>query len=275
MPRQRSPSSPVDVAGDGPVREAVPAGPAARRQPDARADPPHPLGRGRPEAEAGQRLVRLQVYALETLLLPEKGEERDKLLLTQGVQEADAGGVPGADDQAARDARARSWPRRPRLTAAAAQLDRSSRGCGVEPCPSYYLRTARAYAFLANFLEAALGKDGAAGAARLKQGGQRDAGPARRAAVQRDLFYGLYLVSAEDIGLKPAFLAGRAGRSGAVLPAGRRVAAEGVRRRGPGRRHPRGGADLRGPGPRGARGCGRRSACGWRSWSELRPAAAR
>src|SRR5207248_2666956 len=29
----------------------------------------------------------------------------------------------------------------------------------VEPCPSYFLRTARAYAFLANFLEAAVGKE--------------------------------------------------------------------------------------------------------------------
>src|SRR5207253_10768142 len=29
----------------------------------------------------------------------------------------------------------------------------------VEPCPSYFLRTARAYAFLANFLESSLGKE--------------------------------------------------------------------------------------------------------------------
>ncbi len=45
-----------------------------------------------------------QVYALETLLLPEKGAEANKLLLTKILQEADARGVPGPDDEASGDA---------------------------------------------------------------------------------------------------------------------------------------------------------------------------
>src|SRR5262249_20741490 len=75
----------------------------------------------------------------------------------------------------------------------------------VEPCPSYYLRTARAYAFLANFLEAAVGKEGLQSLRGLCKDGERGQDLYAELHFLRDLFYGLYLVSAEDIGLKPAF----------------------------------------------------------------------
>src|SRR5262249_20114802 len=76
----------------------------------------------------------------------------------------------------------------------------------VEPCPSYYVRTARAYAFLANFLEATVGKEALQGLHGLKKDGQRSQDLYSELRFMRDLFYGLYLVSAEDIGLKPTFL---------------------------------------------------------------------
>src|SRR5262249_13117410 len=74
----------------------------------------------------------------------------------------------------------------------------------LEPCPTYYLRTARAYAFLANFLEASVGE----GVLKQLHGLQKGGGGAKdlygELHSMRDLFYGLYLVSAEDIGLAPA-----------------------------------------------------------------------
>jgi hypothetical protein len=77
----------------------------------------------------------------------------------------------------------------------------------VEPCPTYYLRTARAYAFLANFLEAQLGKEGLQRLRGLKKDGERAADLYAELIGIRDLFYGLYLVSVEDIGQKPALAA--------------------------------------------------------------------
>jgi hypothetical protein len=87
----------------------------------------------------------------------------------------------------------------------------------LEPAPTYYLRTARAYAFLDTFLKASLGEDalkdltglrlkelpGTVGESKLLE---RDEPLAVEIPRMRELFYGLYLVSCEDIGLKPAFL---------------------------------------------------------------------
>jgi hypothetical protein len=146
-----------------------------------------------------------QVYALETLLLPEKGVEHNKLLLTKaykrrmleafkalmtkrrethvrqlGIAEGKAVEPPPPPDKI-----------KPRLR--------------IEPCPSYYLRTARAYAFLANFLEAALGPEALQRLHGLKKEGQRKQPLHAELRGMRDLFYGLYLMSAEDIGLAPEF----------------------------------------------------------------------
>ena len=66
------------------------------------------------------------------------------------------------------------------------------------------MRTARAYAFLANFLEAAVGKEGLQSLHGLRQEGLREQDLRTELHGMRDLFYGLYLISAEDIGMKPA-----------------------------------------------------------------------
>jgi hypothetical protein len=77
----------------------------------------------------------------------------------------------------------------------------------VEPSPTYYLRTARAYAFLANVLEAELGKELLQRLHGLKKEGKRAPDLCAELIGMRDLFYGLYLVSVEDIGQKPALAA--------------------------------------------------------------------
>jgi hypothetical protein len=145
-----------------------------------------------------------QVYALQTMLLPEVGEEHQKLLLTRPYKkrmlEAFAALITKRRETHARQldvptAEAAAPPReledvRPRLR--------------VEPCPSYYVRTARSYAFLANFLTATLGEDTIKSLHGLRQAGEQLDNLAAELAAQRDRFYGLYLISCEDIGHKPA-----------------------------------------------------------------------
>src|SRR5262249_16062412 len=98
-----------------------------------------------------------QVYALETLLLPEKGPERDKLLLTRaekkGMLEAFQALLTKRRETHVRQLMRAVGAAEPPPAEVAPRLR-------VEPCPTYYLRTARAYSFLANFLDAAVGKDG-------------------------------------------------------------------------------------------------------------------
>jgi hypothetical protein len=78
----------------------------------------------------------------------------------------------------------------------------------VEPCASFYLRTARAYAFLADFLRATAGRERLGRLHGLKEGGRREPPlDAELDAVCRR-FYGFYLIACEDIGMKPQLLDG-------------------------------------------------------------------
>ncbi len=148
-----------------------------------------------------------QVYALETLLLPEKGEERDKLLLTKSYKKRMLEAFQALITKR-RETHVRQLGVAEMAAAAARPPEDVRPRLRVEPCPSYYVRTARAYAFLANFLEAAVGKEALQKLHGLKQDGRRGPDLYTELNRQRDLFYGLYLVSCEDVGLRPTFLAG-------------------------------------------------------------------
>jgi hypothetical protein len=147
-----------------------------------------------------------QVYALETLLLPEKGQERDKLLLTRAYKKRMLEAFQALLTKR-RETHVRQLMAAAGKAAAPPPPSEVAPRLRVEPCPTYYLRTARAYSFLANFLDAALGKDALHKLHGLKEGGERPRDLHAELAWTRDLFYGLYLVSAEDIGLKPALAA--------------------------------------------------------------------
>jgi hypothetical protein len=142
-----------------------------------------------------------QVYALETFLLPEKGDERDRLLLTKNYKkrmlEAFKALITKRRETHLRQHGAADAMSAQRPTTVQPRLR-------LEPCPSYYLRTARAYAFLANFLETAVGKDALQSLHGLTKDGQRQANLHDELQSVRELFYGFYLVSADDIGLKTA-----------------------------------------------------------------------
>ena len=148
-----------------------------------------------------------QVFALETLLLPEKGAERDKLVLTKEYKKRMLEAFQALITKR-RETHVRQLEVAKAASAPPPPLDKVKPRLRVEPNPTYYLRTARAYAFLANFLEATLGREALATLHGLKKGGNRPKDLFAELNETRDLFYGLYLVSAEDIGLKPAFAEG-------------------------------------------------------------------
>ncbi|MBS0264776.1 MAG: hypothetical protein JSS02_22770 [Planctomycetes bacterium] len=161
-----------------------------------------------PRAESGW--YDHQVYALQTMLLPEMGEEHNKLLLTKSYKkrmlEAFAALITKRRETHARQLAksAIASAEMPR------ELDDIRPRLRVEPCPSYYLRTARSYAFLENFLTATLGEKTLKTIHGLRQAGAQQDNLATELAIQRDRFYGLYLISCEDIGHKPALKNGEA-----------------------------------------------------------------
>jgi hypothetical protein len=149
-----------------------------------------------------------QVYALETLLLPERGEENQKLLLTKSYKKRMLEAFKALMTKR-RETHARQMPV-PKAEAAMPRREPVKVGprLRLEPCPSYYLRAARAYAFLSEFLESTVGEQTLKTLHGLRDGKEQASNLRDELGSQRALFYGLYLLSAEDIGLKPAFLSG-------------------------------------------------------------------
>ncbi len=145
-----------------------------------------------------------QVYALETMLLPERGEERNKLLLTKSYKKRMLEAFQALITKR-RETHIRSLG--PKSAARPRRLNSISPRLRIEPCLSYYLRTARSYSFLQNFLLASLGEETLKRLHGLRPEGDRPDDLLTELARQRDLFYGLYLVSCDDIGhastLKP------------------------------------------------------------------------
>lgn len=146
-----------------------------------------------------------QVYALETMLLPTRGREGEKLLLTASykkrlVEAFKALVTKRRETHVRHEAKAAcAMPRslgggdlRPRLR--------------LEPCPTFYLRTARAYGFVQNLLLAAAGKECLGKLHGLKEKGLREPCLADELEAIRRRFYGFYLISCEDIGMKPGLL---------------------------------------------------------------------
>jgi hypothetical protein len=144
-----------------------------------------------------------QVYVLETLLLPSRGQETDKLLLTASYKKRLIEAFKALVTKR-RETHARQLDEGD--TANEIAPNEMYPRLRVEPCATFYLRTARAYAFLQNFLLATVGSEELSKLHGLRKSGPRDIHLAKELAVIRERFYGLYLVSCEDIGMKPQFL---------------------------------------------------------------------
>ena len=73
----------------------------------------------------------------------------------------------------------------------------------VEPCVTYYLRTARAYGFVQSFLTSVAGEETLAELHGLTAEGHREMTLGEELESVRQRAYGFYLISCEDIGLRP------------------------------------------------------------------------
>jgi hypothetical protein len=150
-----------------------------------------------------------QVYALETLLLPSRGQERDKLLLSASYKkrlvEAFKAIVTKRIETHVRqlDIGAYKSEVGPRPID---ELKAVKPRLRIEPSPTFYLRTARAYAFLKNFLTATIGRERLAKLHGLRETGPRGIALSDELDQMRDRFYGFYLISCEDIGLPPELM---------------------------------------------------------------------
>jgi hypothetical protein len=148
-----------------------------------------------------------QAYALEAFVLPEKAEGANKLVLTRSYKERSLEAFRALltkrrethERQMESVGCAKNESDMPELV----RPDSVSPRLRVEPCPGYYLRTARAYSFLADYLDATIGEPGLRSLHGLTEAGPRPLDLYTELHFMRDLFYGLYAITAEDIGLKP------------------------------------------------------------------------
>jgi hypothetical protein len=149
-----------------------------------------------------------QSYALETLLLPERATESQHLLLTAAykkklmdtfrsimtqnrethVRQLEMGGGMGTAEPA------REFDIYPLYP--------------VEPFPTFYLRSARAYRFLAVYLEGVLGAEFMDTVHRLTEDGTTNPLSLADELHQKTaMLYGLHLVAADSVGMAPELLA--------------------------------------------------------------------
>jgi hypothetical protein len=141
-----------------------------------------------------------QVYALETFLLPERGAESSKLILTKKYKERMLQAFSALITKR-RETHARQLgPAKGESEVPKTHLSPHLR---VEPNPTFFLRTARAYAFLENFLTATLPGETLKSLRGRMQGGQRPLPLAEELVWMKSYFYGLHLISCEDIGMRP------------------------------------------------------------------------
>jgi hypothetical protein len=149
-----------------------------------------------------------QVYALETFLLPERGREYEKLLLTKKYKERMLQAFKALMTKR-RETHIRQTSRGGFSKSAEPEspIELAPR-LRVEPNPTYYLRTARAYSFLQTYLEVTIPQYVLEGLVGRSKGGVRGLPLLDELEYMRKLFYGFHLVSCEDIGMWPDLLEG-------------------------------------------------------------------
>jgi hypothetical protein len=145
-----------------------------------------------------------QVDALETLLVPEKAQETGKLLLTADYKRRLIEAFKALVTKR-RETHARLLALAQPATAPLGPNQVCPR-LRLEPCATFYLRTARAYGFLQNLLATVAGPERLKKMHALRQSGPRELSLDAELTAIRQRFYGFYLITCEDIGMKPEFL---------------------------------------------------------------------
>ena len=142
-----------------------------------------------------------QEFALETLLVPERGPESQHLLLTVGYKKKLVDTFKSILIQN-RETHVKT------LAVAAGKGSAEIAPVDVypllpaEPFPTFYLRTARGYRFLRTFLQAALGAEFLSRAGRVNETGAVSTATLGQELDRRiNLLYGLHFASADAVGL--------------------------------------------------------------------------
>jgi len=144
-----------------------------------------------------------QVHALETLLLPERGAENQHLLLTAAYKKKLIETFKSIITQT-RETHVKQLETGTDLVAMPERKIDLYPKLPVEPFPTFYLRTARAYRFLGSYLQATLGATLLDSERRLLESGERGSLPlATELRQMTELLYGLQIVAAQSLGLDP------------------------------------------------------------------------
>ena len=144
-----------------------------------------------------------QLHALETLLLPERGPESDHLLLTAAYKKKLVETFKSIITQT-RETHVKQLSTGSDVTSLPPREIDIYPSFPVEPFPTFYLRNARAYRFLATYLEGVLGQKFIGSRRRLKESGQLSSLPLdTELRRMTELLYGLYVLTARGVGMRP------------------------------------------------------------------------
>ncbi len=148
-----------------------------------------------------------QSYALETLLLPERAPESEHLLLTKAYKKKLLETFKSIMTQN-RETHVKQLE-----MGVSAKLAMEPMSVDLypllpaEPFSTFYLRSARAYRFLADYLGAVLGTGFLKSVPRMRGPSQLSKRPlSEDLGTKAELLYGLYYLTADAVGLEPALL---------------------------------------------------------------------
>ena len=150
-----------------------------------------------------------QLFALETLLLPDRASEKDHLFLTQGYKkklvETFKTLITETRETHVKQLGTFGVTSSAPLPVTPIDVYPLLR---VEPFPTFYLRTARAYTFVKSLLASVLGPSFPGTAHRVLEGGGTSPMPLGAELDDKIAFvYGLHALAADSIGMRPALTA--------------------------------------------------------------------
>lgn len=142
-----------------------------------------------------------QLYALQTLLVPDQAPEKDHLFLTRNYKKklVDTFKSILIED---RETHVKQLGSDIEMVSAGPMYYDVYPQFPVEPFPTFYLRTARAYAFLSTLLRSILGSAYLSSAQRLHEDGTRSGALATELASKTSMLYGLHLATASALGMR-------------------------------------------------------------------------
>jgi hypothetical protein len=154
-----------------------------------------------------------QIYALETLLVPDKADEKDHLFLTHAYKEKLVNTFKTLITETRETHVKQLGSFGGQASAAFVPLPPVDvyPVLPVEPFATFYLRTARAYSFVSSLLASVMGETFLSTAHRVIEGGGSGAMTLKDELADKiTLLYGLHAVAAASIGMRPSLTADEA-----------------------------------------------------------------